>query len=381
MSSCTDATRASSSMNADLYNRAISGPSLLTDEERRLITYRPPRDEESELCQSSCGLSMDQLVQKAISSKDNRSIRLSCRELDFLTPGGARKEFGRIISEVARLSPEDRVLKGRALNAVLAHDFGDIVAVVQREKDRRRSDERAAAQTLSFHDIKNICVSTRIPWQKHVLQSNSASAGDLGTGTGSGTGPGHGDEDRRFGLVVFYPVEEEKERRFLEYKPKVEQAVHNSLNYSHSLIDETRDLFTLHWAAVPSTNDIMGQGIIHSVFEEIPIGFRRDAFLYIDEEALRSLETSRPYLWLSEPGPQLEANAVKAESKNETEIRTGAETGGQPRPLKVDIKHIAPALFARLVQRDLKGEERSKPYRRTSELKNLHAANEWANGD
>ncbi|KAL6234639.1 hypothetical protein BDW75DRAFT_231024 [Aspergillus navahoensis] len=75
---------------------------------------------------------------------------------------------------------------------------------------------------------------------------------------------------------------------------------------------------------------------------EITGGFRRNAFLYLDGEAFRSRETARPYVWLAEPGP-----------------------------------HNAPTLFARLVQRDLQGEARRKPYRHTSELSRLHATRRW----
>ncbi|KAL4981209.1 hypothetical protein BDW66DRAFT_124196, partial [Aspergillus desertorum] len=56
-----------------LYNRAISSPSSLTDQERRLITHRPPQEEENTLCRNACGLSMDELVAKAINSSSSSS--------------------------------------------------------------------------------------------------------------------------------------------------------------------------------------------------------------------------------------------------------------------------------------------------------------------
>lgn len=71
----------------------------------------------------------------------------------------------------------------------------------------------------------------------------------------------------------------------------------------------------------------------------------------MDEESLRSRDARRAFVWLWEP-------------EKET-----AE------PLKVDIKHIAPTLFARLTQRDLSPEKaRSWPYRHTSELEMLRKA-------
>ncbi|KAG2416292.1 hypothetical protein HFD88_007507 [Aspergillus terreus] len=111
---------------------------------------------------------------------------------------------------------------------------------------------------------------------------------------------------------------------------------------------------------------------------DISAGFRRDAFLYVDDEAFRSRETTRPYLWLAEPEAQPEPKTEREpEPRTETGTGTGAATGAQPealQPLKVDIKHIAPTLFARLVQHGLQGEARRKPYWHTSELTRLHAA-------
>ncbi|KAL2807586.1 hypothetical protein BJX63DRAFT_411828, partial [Aspergillus granulosus] len=209
--------------------------------------------------------------------------------------------------------------------------------------------------------------------------SNLSSAGDSGSSFPSEAGG-------RFGLVVFYPEnEDEKEKQgcLSLYKFEIGTAIYHSLHYFHWLIkDETRNQFTLHWVAVPTTsgsnnNNFQDPSALRSRFRtmllnnKIPSGFRRDAFLYVDEEAFRSRETARPYLWLAEPEPEPEP-----ESKPEHE--TGIGAGAQPPfpPLKVDIKHIVPTLFARLVQRDLQGEARRKPYRYTSELSRLHAATE-----
>ncbi|KAL2807588.1 hypothetical protein BJX63DRAFT_411833 [Aspergillus granulosus] len=365
--SLDEATRA-------LYNRAISDPSSLTDQERRRITYRPPPEGENALCRDACGLSMDELIAKAINSKNNSndnnnnnsdslshslslSLPLSYKEASLLSAGVVRKVQGqglRILSEVARLSPEHRDLKERAMRAATTDDI------------------RAAME---------VAMDVRKRWSaERVLQSSSSSAGDSGSSSPSEAGS-------RFGLVVFYPENEEDEKeeqgRFLLYKSEIRMAIYHSLHYSPWLIkDETRNRFTLHWVAVPTTsgrntnNNFQDPSALRSRFRtrllnnKIPSGFRRDAFLYVDEEAFRSRETARPYLWLAEPEPEPEP-----ESKPEHE--TGIETGAPPFPsLKVDIKHIAPTLFARLVQRDLQGEARRKPYRYTSELSRLHAATE-----
>ncbi|XRM38419.1 hypothetical protein ABZX51_001838 [Aspergillus tubingensis] len=377
-----------------LYNRAISNPSSLTDQERRFITYRPPPDEEDTLCRNACGLSMGELITKAINSRSNTgddiplgSLGLSHKEASLLTTGVVEGQSGRILSEVARFSPEDRDLKARAIVAARTDDLRAAIEVAQRVLQRWRKAELAAANTLNDDDIRNILFALRVPWQEHVLQSSSASTRDSAPPSDSGIGEASG----RFGLVIFYPKEEEEEAeeggRLPEYKALIGTAVYHGLHYSAMLIkDETRDRFALHWVAVPGStiNNSMDLSALRSRFStmlpngEIPAGFRRDSFLYVDDEAFRSRETTRPYLWLAEPEPQSDA---KTEREPEPETKTGTEspaaTGAQSevsQPLKVDIKHIAPTLFARLVQRDLQGEARRKPYRYTSELTRLHAA-------
>ncbi|KAL4739531.1 hypothetical protein BDV11DRAFT_205013 [Aspergillus similis] len=378
-----------------LYNRAISNPSSLTDQERRFITHRPPQKEENTLCRNACGLSMDELVAKAINSSSNNNnnddddnddndgprtshslsltLPLSHEEARLLSAGVidvVQKQGFKILSEVARLSPEDRDLKARAMQAATTDDIRVAKQVAWRVLEKWRSARDAAAETLNADDVRNIKVASKVPWQEHILQSSLASAEAGGC----------------FGLVVFYHEKENKEAGgescLSSYKSQIRTAIYHSLHYSPSLVkDETRTRFALHWVAVPSltasasdgdniNNNSMGPTALRRRFSrmllnnnnEIPAGYRRDAFLYLDEEAFGSRETARPFLWLAEPEPQ-----------------SSTATDPVPeiadfQPLKVSIKHIAPTLFARLVQRDLEGEARRKPYRHTSELSRLHAA-------
>ena len=59
-----DATRA-------LYEKAIADPSSLSDERRREILQRLPREEEDALCYDICGSTMSELVTKAIQDPDS----------------------------------------------------------------------------------------------------------------------------------------------------------------------------------------------------------------------------------------------------------------------------------------------------------------------
>ncbi|KAL2796602.1 hypothetical protein BJX66DRAFT_299478 [Aspergillus keveii] len=394
-----------------LYTRAISDPSSLTDHERRLITRRPPKEEEDTLCRGACGLSMDTLIAKAINStvhdpSDTNEIinnydsvnlpelPLSKIEAGILTVGVAgavQKRTLESINEWARLSPEDRDLKQRAMQAATTDDVRAARKVAAGVQKRWSDVRHAAREALNDDDTRNIRAAMKVPWQDHVLK-------------------GGGD---RFGLVVFYSEDEEREERAGEgkgesrlalYKSQIGTAIYHALHYPISLVrDETRARFALHWVAVLTntsgyenrgSDDVVDLSALRSQFrtmlssEEIPDGFRRDAFLYVDEETFRSRETARPYVWLAEPEPESQhesetqqASGTESEPRpeHETENETGTGTGNPPPskvlpPLKVDIKHIAPALFARLVQRDFQGEARRKPYRYTSELSQLHHA-------
>ncbi|KAJ0423895.1 hypothetical protein BJY00DRAFT_277626 [Aspergillus carlsbadensis] len=375
-----------------LYNRAISNPSSLTDQERRLITHRPPQEEENALCQNACGLSMDQLVAKAVNSNSNSNnndddngprtshslsltLPLSHEEARLLSAGVidvVQNQGFKILSNVARLSPEDRDLKDRAMQAATTDDIRVANQVALRVLGQWRRARDAATEALNANDVRNIKLASKVPWQEHALQSSSTSA----------------EVGGRFGLVVFYHEKENEEpageSRLLSYKSQIRTAIYHSLHYSPSLVkDETRTRFALHWVAVPSlitsasggnniNNDDMDPTALRRRFStmlsnnnnEIPVGYRRDAFLYLDEEAFGSRETARPFLWLAEPEPEPQSSTATEPGPGTADFQ----------PLKVSIKHIAPTLFARLVQRDLQGEARRKPYRHTSELSRLHAA-------
>jgi hypothetical protein len=366
-----------------LYSRAIADPDSLTDHERRVITRRPPPEEEDELCRGACGLSMDELIAKAINSKlndtndanndnnrDDNIISLADLPLSELeasilivgVSGAVQKQGMKFINEIARLSPKDRDLKKRAIEAARANDVQAARKVAVAVQKRWDDVRQAAEEVMNNEDIRNIKAAMKVPWQDHVLGSSST-AGD------------------RFGLVVFCSEKEgedeqgagAREGRLASYKSQIETAIYHTLHYATSLVKaETRARFALHWVAVLSTSgdedrgsDVVDPRTLGSRLRtmlsnsEIPDGFRRDAFLCVDNEAFASRETARPYVWLAEPEP-------------EPVLQHKAGTGAQA-ALKVDIKHI-PTLFARLVQRDLQGEAKQKPYRYTSELSQLHHA-------
>lgn len=111
-----------------LYNRAITAPSSLMDQERRFITNRPPPAEEDTLCRNTCGLSIAELMAKAIDVNGG----LTYKEARLLTAGIVPGEPGRLLSQVARLSPVDRDLTARAIAAARTEDIRAAREVAQR---------------------------------------------------------------------------------------------------------------------------------------------------------------------------------------------------------------------------------------------------------
>lgn len=160
------------------------------------------------------------------------------------------------------------------------------------------------------------------------------------------------------GLVVFYDP-----KQTAEYKSQVEKAVRNAFHYEPMSMNEMAiSRFTLYWVEVPAldSNDTVNLSPLQNRFQtmlanhEFPVGLRSDCFLYMDKEGLC---WTRPYVWLGEPMPSI---GPGADTEQATEIGAVKEEVG---PLKVDIKHIAPTLFARLIQRDLSGNAMRWPYR------------------
>ncbi|KAL1853810.1 hypothetical protein Plec18170_005202 [Paecilomyces lecythidis] len=282
---------------------------------------------------------------------------LTYKEAHFLTAGVVDEQPGQLLRDAACLNPGNRDLMARAMAAARTEDVKAARVIAQRVQQQWMAAEPAAAETLSDEDARNIKFAMRVPWQERVLAMSSNEMGvDMG----------------RFGLVVFYNP---RDAHVPDFKMEIETAVHHGLHYSPRRVkEETLNRFTLHWVAVSGDN--LNPNALRNRFStmlqnhEVPLGFRQYVFLYVDEEALRSRETARPYIWLAEP--ELETDpGTKSESKPEHDYDTGPEAC---QPLKVDIKHIFPTFFARLVQRDLKGEAKRKPYRHTSELSMLHAA-------
>lgn len=355
-----------------LYNRAIADPASLTDAERRRITHRPPADEEDALCRQACGSSMTELVAKAIAIHNNGSaighstgtddLVLTYKEAHHITAGVVPGQPGRLLSYRVRLSKEEQDLTHKAVAAALSEEMKIAQEVAQAVQRRWWPAQKAAIESLNDDDSRNIRYAMRIPWQDQILKSASIDGSPSVSG-----------------LVVFYDPE-----RTEGYRSQVEQAVFNGMHYQPmSMDDRAISRFTLHWVEVPALNsdDTDKLSTLQTTFQimlanhEYPTGLRSDCFLYMDKEGICF---TRPYVWLGEPVPSIEPGPGPGPDTDTDTGKATTESGVDKKeeivPLKVDIKHIAPTLFARLVQRDLSGKEKRWPYRYTSELAMLHQA-------
>jgi hypothetical protein len=208
-----------------LYNRAISDPSSLTDAERRIITHRPPPEEEDALCRAACGQSMSGLIAKAIHNGD----ALTYNEAHHITAGVVRNQAGRLLSERARFSAADRELTHRAAAAAMTEEMKAARTSAQAVQHRWYTAQNAAAKALSDDDIRNIRYAMRVPWQEHVLS--------LPEGTVCG-------------LVLFYADVPE----WPVFKAQIEMAIYHGLHYEARLMNEAAIAnFSLHWVAVAET--------------------------------------------------------------------------------------------------------------------------------
>lgn len=329
-----------------LYRRAIENPSSLTDEERRTVTHRPPGPEEDERCRQACGLTFSELVRKAIDHRDS----LSYHEAGLLVGGLIPGEAGRWFRYRLRLSEADQNLLHAAYDAAWTAELKEARANAHAVQKRCIQESSAAAKFLNDDDMRHNRLAMMVPWQEQVLSDT---------------------ESKVCGLVGFYLDRED----WAAFREQIETAVYHGLHYRAQRIkDEAIAKFTLHWAPIddPPDRDLLDVFAEKRDQGKFPRDLRTDSFLFIDQEALQSQDAKRPFVWLWEPKrPSTdEEKAGKEGEEKEEEKDLG--------PLKIDIKHIAPTLFARLTQRDFATEEAGwKPYRLASSFKTLHRVTNW----
>ncbi|EED15876.1 conserved hypothetical protein [Talaromyces stipitatus ATCC 10500] len=154
-------------------------PASLTDAERRRIIHRPPPEEEDALCRQACGLSMTELVAKAIAIPNNdngsgaKSLMLTYKEAHLLIAGVVPEQPGYLLSERARLSEADRGLTHRAAAAALTEELKVARETALAVQQQWLTAQTEASKSLNDDDVRNILFAMRVPWQERIIQSTS----------------------------------------------------------------------------------------------------------------------------------------------------------------------------------------------------------------
>jgi hypothetical protein len=308
----------------ELYRRAIAAPSSLSDAERRKILRRPAREEEDASSRELCGSTMSELITKAIQNHES----LTYQESKLVMGRPKESYIGEMLDEKLRMSEDDRDLLSKAMEAALTAD--EVVAQTNAFAIQNlwREHQNAAWDAFSDFDRALIKRALHIPWQDHII--------------------GLEDPIRKTatcGFVVFYS----NAVNWPTFNERMQAATKYGFDlYMSGIKDSIREGFTLLGVQYDDAESLQSRFAAMRDGDEIPKGLRRDAFLYVDDEAMQSQESSRPFLWFWEP----------------------QETA---KPLKVNAMHIAPLLIARLTQRDLPTEKAQKwPFRSMPDLEQMH---------
>lgn len=286
-----------------VYHRAIDDPSSVTDDERRRITNRPPQVGEDAFCRRKCGYNMSELVAKAA----QQDSPLSYVEAQILAYGIDKDRYLKVAEFRRRLtSNEDRELCYSAVDAAQTQEMSTAQKVAHQVVDRVQDEKTTARKFFSTFDGKNLKYSLGIKWQSFLLDAKLDA----------------------FGLVAFFR-NRNGDPRWPDFQGKVDSGVYHGLRYNYLCTTEaTIAKFTIHWVEYEDESQLQSHFETMREAGQFPSGLRTDGFLYVDDACIQSVDSVRPFICYWEP-----------------------HTSRQP--LKVDIKHICPGLFARLTQRDM----------------------------
>ncbi|KAL4728905.1 hypothetical protein ACLX1H_003307 [Fusarium chlamydosporum] len=307
-----------------LYEKAVADPSSLSDEERRTILLRPPREEEDSLCHDICGSTMSEIVTKALCDPDS----LSYTEARLIASGVLSIRNSVMQQHSLRLRVKsDSDLRHEALTAATTKDEIAALEPCRAIQDANRKARDAAREALDGHDgqlIKRAAFRPHrgpLSWQEHIMSSSSSSK-----------------KVAPCGFVVFSLKQEDV--KYSDFQQQLESCISHGFHYCWGLTEEPVFTgFKLHKIQHDSSESLQKRFITVRDAEGIPAGLRKDMFLYVDDVAVESLNSPRPFIWLWEPQEDLE-----------TQEHLG--------PVKIDTKHVAPLLLARLTSRDMSVERR-----------------------
>ncbi|RGP72607.1 hypothetical protein FLONG3_6615 [Fusarium longipes] len=310
-----------------LYHRAIKDPSSLSDDERRKVQGRRlSREKEDSYCREKCGLTMSELINKALNAPDT----MSHTEARLVAHIHRPDEYGGMfnLQMLSRMTDEDEELGDRAFRAAFTKE-----EVLARERGQQRlkffeAESKTAHELFDISDQTLIHKALKGPWRNHVIGLSTEA-----------------DNIARYGFVVLYNKE-------VDWQP-LHERIHKLAHYAcmtcaGRLEEAVERAFTLEGVEHDDTRTPQTQFVDLRNAGKIPKGLREDAFLYVDCQASVLSNSERPFVWLWEPQDQ-------------------------HGPIKIDIKHVAPVLIARVMQRDLpSAKEQRGRFGRGPDIECLH---------
>jgi hypothetical protein len=251
-----------------LYERATTDQSSLSDDDRRKLSQWPSQEVQDSHYRKVCVLTWSELITKAV--QDPGSISYFEASL-LITPAvGPDLSLQRY-----RMSKADLDLLDNAVEAALTEEE---IAARQISLDMKGfwdQQSRNAKKTLGNYDRQIIREAMTVQWQEHVM--------------------GLGDPKlASCGFVTFHS----KDLGWPVFKEQMETAIRCGFNFIPNVKTGVKDGFTLHHIEYGDSEPL--QRLFNTMRNErtIPNGLRPDTFLYVDDKALQSRHSSRPFLWL-----------------------------------------------------------------------------------
>jgi hypothetical protein len=256
--------------------------------------------------------------------------------------------LGRWLRYRLRLSEADQDILHTAYDATWTEELKEAGANANAVQKTWNQDSSAAGKFLNDDDTRHNILAMTVPWQEQVLSDT---------------------ESEVCGLVAFYPDRDD----WVVFREQIETAIYHGLHYRVQRIknEGLRSLLCIEFKEIILLIRIYE---VFSLKREIRGDFRKVCGLSLScssTERHCSPATRRDRLSgcgnRNVPVPPMKRKMTKERKKKDLG------------PLKVGIKHIAPTLFARLIQRDFSTTEaRREPYRLASKLKTLHRVTKYS---
>ncbi|RKL15099.1 hypothetical protein BFJ70_g15561 [Fusarium oxysporum] len=287
-----------------LYERATTGQSSLSDADRQKLSQLPSQGAQDSHYRKQCGLTRSELIAKAVQDPGSLSyFEASLIITPAMDPGLSLQRH--------RVSKIELYLLDTVLEAVLTKEE---IAARQISLDMKGFwDQQSgnAKETRRDNDRQIIEETMTVQWQEYIMGLSDHKLASCG-------------------FVIFHS----KDLDWPVFKEQMETAIRHGFNFMSGVKTAIKDRLAIHETKCDDSKSLQSRFTAMQDERAIPKGLQSNAFLYVDDKTLQSRHSVRPFVWLWE-------------RENQTELFD------EIRPLKIDIRHIAPVLIAQLTQRDM----------------------------